>query len=80
MGIMPIAGKRKRVFQLSRYSALPTKTTRRGSRAINNTESRKEMWLGARMAGPSMGTFSRPVTAVGKTVRVEVDNTARAAG
>ncbi len=48
------------VFQESMYSALPTKLIRRGTASIRNAESRKLMWLGQRMAGPSAGIRSKP--------------------
>ena len=61
-GIMPSAGRRRRVFQLSRYSALPTKLTGRRMAMMIATESKNETWLAAMMAGPSAGTCSSPST------------------
>ena len=58
IGIMPIAGKRNFVFHESMYSALPTKEMLRGTVSIRNAESRKLMWFGHRIAGPSMGSRS----------------------
>ena len=55
---MPIAGKRYFVFHESMYSALPTKLMLRGTVSIRNAESRKLMWFGHRIAGPSSGSRS----------------------
>jgi hypothetical protein len=41
-GIMPSAGSSRRVVQLSRYSALPTKLSVRRTVMINTTESKNE--------------------------------------
>ena len=60
MGIMPSAGKTCFVFHESMYSALPTKLIRRGTVSMRNAESRKLMWFGHRMAGPSDGMRSYP--------------------
>ncbi len=57
---MPIAGNRYFVFHESMYSALPTKLMLRGSVSIRNAESRKLMWLGHKIAGPSAGSRSKP--------------------
>ena len=56
IGIMPITGKRYFVFHDVMYSAFPTKLMLRGTESIRNAESRKEMWLGHRIAGPSAGS------------------------
>src|SRR5215213_1615387 len=61
-GIMPNAGNNRRVFQLSRYSTLPTKLSVRRTVMINTTESKKETWLAARIAGPRRGSCSPPST------------------
>ena len=50
-----------------KYSALAKKATGRGIRACTITLSRKDRWLGATMNGPSLGTFSSPMT-VGRQV------------
>src|SRR4051794_30508219 len=55
IGIIPIAGKTCLVFHESMYSALPTKLLLRGIVSIRNAESRNEMWLGHRIAGPVTG-------------------------
>ena len=60
IGIMPIVGNRCLVFHEFMYSALPTKLMRRGTDSIRNAESRKVMWLGQRMAGPSLGQAVEP--------------------
>ena len=67
MGIIPQAGKMYLVFQLSRYSALPTNIIWRPRMPMSNAESRNEMWFGAMIAGPSSGTFSNPTSFVGHT-------------
>jgi hypothetical protein len=59
---MPRAGNRNRVFQWSMYSALPRNVIRRGDTSMRNAESRNEMWFGARIAAPVIGTFSTPST------------------
>src|SRR4029453_14707993 len=59
---MPKAGNSRRVFQLSRYSTLPTKLSVRRTVMINTTESKNETWLAARIAGPRRGSCSRPST------------------
>src|SRR6478672_2421924 len=50
-----------------KYSAFAKNATGRGMRAWTITLSRKERWFGATMNGPSLGTFSRPIT-VGRHV------------
>ena len=55
---MPIAGNTYFVFQESMYSALPTKEMFRCTVSMRNAESRKLMWFGHRIAGPSMGSRS----------------------
>ena len=52
---MPSTGKRYFVFHDCMYSALPTKLMLRGTDSIRNAESRNEMWLGHRIAGPVVG-------------------------
>src|SRR6478736_7561911 len=52
-----------------KYSAFAKKATGRGIRAWTITLSRNERWFGATMNGPSLGTFSRPMT-VGRHVVV----------
>ena len=71
-GIEPTASKKDfMTFPLTpfvvKYSALAKKATGRGISAWTITLSRKERWLGATMKGPSLGTFSRPMT-VGRQV------------
>src|SRR4051812_7040180 len=61
-GIMPNAGNSRRVFQLSRYSTLPTKLSVRRTVMISTTESKNETWLEARIAGPRHGSRSPPST------------------
>src|SRR2546423_3858391 len=63
MGIWPHARKSHAVYHLSKYSALATYVTRRGTDSGTNHESKNEQWLAARMAGPSAGTCSNPSTA-----------------
>src|SRR6185437_17052928 len=50
-----------------KYSALAKKPTGRGIKAWTITLSRKDKWFGATMKGPSLGTFSSPMT-VGRQV------------
>src|SRR6266702_2158362 len=50
-----------------KYSALAKNPTGRGIRAWTITLSRKDRWFGATMKGPSLGTFSSPMT-VGRQV------------
>src|SRR6476661_7544156 len=50
-----------------KYSALAKNATGRGIRACTITLSRNDRWLGATMNGPSLGTFSSPMT-VGRQV------------
>ena len=50
-----------------KYSAFATKVTRRGSVSGMNSQSAYDRWLLARIAGPSTGTFSAPVTRGRKT-------------
>src|SRR4029453_5790827 len=50
-----------------KYSALAKNATGRGMSAWTITLSRKERWFGATMNGPSVGTFSSPMT-VGRHV------------
>src|SRR6478735_5483168 len=52
-----------------KYSAFAKKATGRGMSAWTITLSRNERWFGATMNGPSLGTFSRPMT-VGRHVVV----------
>ena len=59
---MPNAGNSRRVFQLSRYSTLPTKLSVRRIVMINTTESKNETWSAARIAGPRRGSRSAPST------------------
>src|SRR5215207_1187373 len=61
-GIMPNAGNSRRVFQLSRYSTLPTKLSVRRAVMISTTESKNATWLAARIAGPRRGSGSPPST------------------
>ena len=68
-GIIPSAGRRWRVRQLSRYSALPTKLSGRRTAMINATESKNEMWLAAMIAGPRAGTCSKPSIRIGHSSR-----------
>ena len=68
-GIIPSAGRRWRVRQLSRYSALPTKLSGRRTAMISATESKNEMWLAAMMAGPRAGTCSSPSIRIGHSSR-----------
>ena len=60
IGIIPSAGNRYFVFHEFMYSALPTKLMLRGTLNIKNALSRKLMWFGARIAGPSAGNRSKP--------------------
>src|SRR2546421_446493 len=60
MGMWPLARKNQATFQLSKYSALATYLTRRGTTRGRKNESQKEMWFEARMAGPWAGRGSRP--------------------
>src|SRR4051812_25231582 len=62
IGIWPTARKNHAVFGSSKYSALATKVTRRRSTRGRKIESLNEMWLLARMAGPSSGMCSMPST------------------
>jgi len=77
---MPIAGKSVRVFQLSRYSALPMKLIRRGSTASRKAESRNDRWLAATMTGPVAGTLARPRISAGQSKRLVGRSIARARG
>ena len=61
-GNLPNAGNSRRVFQLSRYSPLPTKLRVRRTVMISTTESKKATWLAARIAGPRRGSRSPPST------------------
>ena len=54
-------GSRRRVFQLSRYSALPTKLSVRRIAMTNTTESKNETWFAARIR-PRRGNCSPPST------------------
>ena len=61
---MPSTGNRYFVFHDFMYSALPTKLMLRGTESIRNAESRKEMWFGHRIAGPSAGSRSKPFSSM----------------
>ena len=52
----------------SKYSALATNVTRRGISNGMNSQSAYDIWLLARIAGPSAGTFSAPSVRGRKTV------------
>jgi hypothetical protein len=80
IGIIPRAGNRCRVFQSSRYSALPTNVIRRGRTEGMRKESMTDVWLGHRIAGPSRGTFPRPSTWTRQQARNNGVSTARAIG
>ncbi len=58
----PFALKNQATFQLSKYSALATYRTRRGTTRGRKNESQNEIWFEARMAGPRGGMCSRPST------------------
>src|SRR4029453_15104218 len=45
-----------------KYSAFAKKATGRGMRAWTMTLSKKDRWFGATIKGPSLGTFSSPMT------------------
>jgi hypothetical protein len=62
IGICPAARKNQAVFHESKYSALATKVTLRRITNGKKNESQKEVWFGARMTGPRLGTLLRPVT------------------
>src|ERR687897_439369 len=79
-GIMPSAGNRCLVFQLSRYSALPTKVIRRGSTDGSRNESITDTWLGQTRAPPRAGMFSVPSTWTRQPNRSAGVSTARATG
>src|SRR6478735_343112 len=71
-GMEPTASKKDFITRplappVVKYSALAKNATGRGIRAWTITLSRKERWFGATMKGPSLGTFSRPIT-VGRQV------------
>src|SRR4051794_23986477 len=66
-GMEPTASKKDFITRplmplVVKYSALAKKATGRGMSAWTITLSRKERWLGATMKGPSLGTFSSPMT------------------
>ena len=78
IGTIPNAGNRYFVLWLSMYSALPRNTTGRGDIVITSGESKNERWLGLRIAGPSIGTFSSPLTSTRYSNRIAGRATNRA--
>ena len=58
----PLALKNQATFQLSKYSALATYVTRRGTTRGRKNESQNEIWFEARIADPLGGMCSRPST------------------
>src|SRR5579862_6098528 len=62
MGIWPAARKNQAVFHESKYSALATNVTLRLITKGRKKESQKEVWFGARITGPCLGTLLRPFT------------------
>ena len=82
IGIIPSTGNRNFVFHDCMYSALPTKLMLRGTESIRNAESRNEMWFGHRIAGPSAGSRSKPLSSMSQQPAGErrQDSAGRAAG
>ena len=72
-----MAGNTCFVFHESMYSALPTKLMLRGSVSMRNAESRNEMWLGHRIAGPSSGSRSYPAVSMCHSRRATGPSTRR---
>ena len=59
-GSDPRRGRTTRSSGSSKYSALATNVTRRGTTSGMKIESRNERWFAARITGPLSGTCSRP--------------------